>query len=115
MCSSGEGALEEGGPKVIDGVADGDGEHAFVLEAARGGEHLQIEGEEHFADGVQAARDVGVFAVEGDGRVEAADGFERLRETDEVATLHHGADAQNVAVDRVSQPGDAIEDADERR
>src|ERR1700733_8665567 len=67
-----EGTLEEGGPEVIEAVAKGDGEHAFVLEATRRGEHLQIEGKEHLADGMQPARDVGVLAVEGDGGVVAS-------------------------------------------
>ena len=77
-----ERALEEGSPEIVDGVAEGDGDHAFVLETARRGEHLQIKSEEHLADGVQAARDVGVLAVEGDGGVVASDGLERCaRET----------------------------------
>ena len=109
----GEGALEEGSPEVIDGVAGGHGEHAFALEAAGGGGHLQVEGEADFADVVEAARDVGVFAVEADGGVEAANGFQRRAADDEVAALHHGADAQDVAVDGVGGPGGHVEDVDE--
>ena len=37
----GEGALEEGGPEIVDGVAGGHGEHAFILEAAGGGDILR--------------------------------------------------------------------------
>ena len=107
-----KGTLEEGSPEIIEPITEGDGEHAFVLEAARGGEHLEIEGEEHFADGVQTARDVGVFAVEGDGGVVASNGLERSAGENEVAALDHGANAENV-LGRVGEPGDAIEDIHE--
>ncbi len=109
----GEGAFEEGGPEVVDGVAGGHGEHAFALEATGGGRHLEVEGEADFADGVEAAGDVGVFAVEADGGVEASDGFEGGAIDDEVSSLHHGADAEEVAVGGVAGPGRHIEDVDE--
>ena len=42
---AGIGALEEGCPEIVDGVARGDGEDAFLFEAAGGREHLELEGE----------------------------------------------------------------------
>ena len=105
--------MEEGGPEVVDGVAGGHGKDALALEAAGGGEHFEREGETDFADVVEAAGDVGVFTVEADGGIEAADGFECGAAGDEVASLHHGADAEDVAVERVDDPGGEVEDVDE--
>ena len=105
----GEGAVEEGRPEIVEGIAGGHGEDALALEAAGGGVHLEREGEADFADRGEAAGDVGVFAVEGDAGVEAADGFERGAAGDEVAALHHGTDAEEIAVDGVGGPGGDVE------
>ena len=67
----------------------------------------------NLTDGVDAARDIGVFSIEADRGVDSSDGFERRAAEDEVAALHHGADAQDVSVDDVGGGGSEIEDLDE--
>jgi hypothetical protein len=106
----GEGALEEDCPEVVDGVAGGDGEDSFVLEAARGGEHFEFESEADLADGVEAAGDVGVFAVAADVGVEAADANHILRPQGKDSSLRRlhvaargGKQAKNRAVVAVAR------------
>ncbi len=109
----GEGVFEEGGPEIVDGVAEGHAENAFLVEAPGGGEHLQLESEDDGALFADAAGNIGVFAVESDAGVEAADGLESAAGDDEVAALDHGADTQEIAVDGVGAPRDEVVDADE--
>lgn len=65
----GVGALQEDGPEIVEGIAGDHGEDAFFFQAAGGGEHLQLKREENAADLMQAAGEVGVFAVEGEREV----------------------------------------------
>ena len=83
------------------------------LRAARGGKHLELEGEAHLADVVESARDVGIFTIERNVKIEAANALEAPARDHEVAALHHGTDAEDEAVERVGHVSHGVEDLDE--
>ena len=102
-------SLAEDRPEVVDGVAPRDAQRAFLLQPPRRRVHLQVEGELRLADFVHPPRNVGVFAVERDRRIEPADLLQRRAPQHEVAALNHRSRAQNVAVQRVHQVRNQIE------
>ena len=81
---------------------------AHGLVAARGGEDPARLPQPHAACLRDAAREVRVFAVKLDRRVESADGLQRIAPDGEVAAVEHGAEAEHVLREHVRQRREAV-------
>ena len=92
-------------------IPDVEAEHLSAphrLVAARGREDPARLPQPHAARFRDAAREVRVFAVKLDRRVEAADGLERIAPDGEVSAVEHGAEAEHVLREHVRQRREAV-------
>ena len=92
-------------------IPDVEAEHlaaAHDLVAARRGEHPAGLLQSHAAGFRDSPRQIGVFAVELDPRVESADGCECLAGHREIASVEHGAKAEYVLRQQVRGRREAV-------
>ena len=84
-------------------------QHAFLLQPPRRRIHLQPRSEFHRSHLVHPPRNIRVFAIERDRRVEPANLHQRIPPQHKIPALHHRPGAQHPSVHRIHQERDRIE------